>query len=94
MPNVILEAMARGLMVIASDVGATSLLVQKENGSLIEPGDPQQIAQAMIDVLNQSEEAVQKSKAASLSKVNENFLWTKIGQQFVDQLQSYLGLDV
>ena len=36
MPNVILEAMARGLAIIASDVGSVSLLVGPNNGVLMD----------------------------------------------------------
>lgn len=37
MPNVIMEGMARGLAIIATNVGATSRMVSKENGWLISP---------------------------------------------------------
>ena len=37
MPNVIMEAMSRGLAIIATDVGAVSKLVDEENGWLINP---------------------------------------------------------
>ena len=34
--NVILEAMSRGLIIIASDIGAVNILVSSNNGVLIE----------------------------------------------------------
>jgi glycosyltransferase involved in cell wall biosynthesis len=45
MPTVILEAMARGLSVIATDVGACSELVSSDR--LIPPGDASQLARAI-----------------------------------------------
>lgn len=46
--NAILEEMAAGLPVVATDVGGTSLLIQSErNGTLVPPGDPQALANAV-----------------------------------------------
>ena len=36
MPNVILEAMSRGLAIIATNVGAIRLLVSEDNGVLLQ----------------------------------------------------------
>ena len=47
MPTVILEAMARGLSVIATDVGACSKLISSDR--LIPPGDAYQLARAIAD---------------------------------------------
>ncbi len=48
LPNVVLEAMASGRPVIASDVGAiSSAIVDGETGLLVPPGDPQTLAAAL-----------------------------------------------
>ena len=48
MPNVILEAMSRGLAIIGSNVGAISLVVDHENGFLIENNNVKSILDAII----------------------------------------------
>ena len=47
MPTVILEAMARGKAVIATDVGAVSELVSEENGVLIQAGSVEELSNAL-----------------------------------------------
>lgn len=47
MPTVILEAMARGLSVIATDVGACSELVSRDR--LIAPGNANRLARAIVE---------------------------------------------
>jgi glycosyltransferase involved in cell wall biosynthesis len=52
-PNVILEAMASSLPVVASRVGGIPELVQDgQTGMITEPGDPQGFADALINLLN------------------------------------------
>jgi glycosyltransferase involved in cell wall biosynthesis len=51
-PNVILEAMAAGKAVVATAVGGTpEVVADPERGRLVPPGDPTQLAQAMLDLL-------------------------------------------
>jgi glycosyltransferase involved in cell wall biosynthesis len=48
LPNVVLEAMASGRAVVASDVGAiASAVVDHENGLLVPPGDPVALGHAI-----------------------------------------------
>jgi glycosyltransferase involved in cell wall biosynthesis len=52
-PLSILEAMAAGLPVVASDVGGVGeLVVDGETGLLVPPGDPARLAQALAHVLD------------------------------------------
>lgn len=78
MPNVILEAMSRGLAIIASDVGATSLLVSDQNGRLISPGSYQTILSAMKLLINVSNESLDALKTKSKQVIDQHYTWEKI----------------
>lgn len=52
MPTVVLEAMACGLAVIASDVGAVSEMVSHQNGWLIPPSNSEALIQAISEAMN------------------------------------------
>ena len=74
MPTVILEAMARGKAIIATDVGAVSDLVSDENGVLIEPGSVEAMTHA-IEKINTID--LQKASIASIQHVKK-FVWQRV----------------
>ena len=84
-PNVILEAMACGLAIIATDVGAVSAMVNDKNGWLIEPTNQRQLHQTMMDAIKQSDLTLKKE--ASLNLVNTTFNWDIISQKTIDTIQ-------
>lgn len=86
MPTVILEGMARGLAIIATDVGATSELVTSVNGILIKPNQLEELQQAIIKVANLSEESLWKLKEGSMEKVKE-FTWKKVTKKTIEVIQ-------
>jgi glycosyltransferase involved in cell wall biosynthesis len=53
-PNVVLEALASGRPVVASNVGGIPELVSEAEGRLVPPQDPQALAQALRVVLERS----------------------------------------
>ena len=56
LPNVVLEAMASGRAVVATDAGAiASAIVDSENGLLVSPGDPVVLGQAIRRLAESSE---------------------------------------
>lgn len=77
MPTVILEAMARGCAIIASDVGAIPLLVSGENGFLVTPGDVQRLYQCVKSCLEMNNETLTGMKTHSLEKASE-YVWDKL----------------
>ncbi len=57
-PTVILEAMASGVPVIATDVsGSRELVVDGKTGLLVPPHDPDALAQAILNMLADGEKA-------------------------------------
>jgi len=56
LPMVLLEAMASGCPVVATNVGGNaSVINNRENGVLVEPGNPNLLASEIIDLLSSAE---------------------------------------
>lgn len=84
MPNVIMEGMASGLAIIASNVGAVNLLVDKNNGYLLELNELNNLQQIIEDFNSKSAEEIDAMKNFSKNKIKDNFLWTHIAQLHLD----------
>lgn len=73
-PNVVLEAMALDTPVVATDVGGVSDLVEDGvTGCLVAPGDPDAMAEAITDLLTDSEKAAElsgRARSQCLGKFN------------------------
>jgi glycosyltransferase involved in cell wall biosynthesis len=80
MPTVILEAMASGLAVIASDVGAVRNLVDTQNGIVIRPGNVNDLKAALISYIHLAPEILKAHQSASLQKVKA-FEWEELAQK-------------
>jgi len=92
LPNVVLEAMASGRPVIASEVAAIgSVIVTKESGLLVPPGDAGRLAEAIERLaLNpaQRDRLAQKARA----EVEEHFDLHRCTDRFCSSLQSAYSL--
>jgi glycosyltransferase involved in cell wall biosynthesis len=65
LPNAVIEAMAAGLPVVASNVGGIpELITNQVSGILVAPGDPRALARAVIDVMEQPGCALQMGREA------------------------------
>jgi glycosyltransferase involved in cell wall biosynthesis len=82
MPTVILEGMARGCAVIASDVGAVQQLVSSENGYLVEPGNENELYNTLKKALEIDDLSFQLFRERSMELVNEKFTW----ENFIDKM--------
>lgn len=91
MPNVILEGMASGCSIIASDVGAINIQVGTENGWLIEPGSISSLTNAMIKALKISDEDLNIMRQNSIRKVKEKFLWENVIEKKIEAIQKILS---
>ena len=86
MPNVIMEGMARGLAVIATDVGAVSTLVDDGNGILLPEVSVSGIAKAMKQLETMNDEQMHELKTTSLQRI-KRFTWRALEpsyQRFLD----------
>lgn len=85
-PNVILEAMACGLAIIATNVGAVAAMVSDKNGWLIEPANKQQLEAALINTIN-AKNLIQK-KEHSLHLVQSIFNWDIIFKKIIESIST------
>ncbi|MDB4433032.1 glycosyltransferase family 4 protein [Akkermansiaceae bacterium] len=89
MPNVIMEAMARGLAIIATDVGATSIVVSAENGKLISSLSLGALSRTLKELLELSDDQLLDLKEHSRVQV-ESFSWEKIARITVQKIQGVI----
>lgn len=78
MPTVVLEAMAAGKAIIATQVGATAELVSAENGFLIRPFDAKTLYQSMLSCIKMPSNELQKLQSESRRLAMEKFNWHHI----------------
>ena len=91
MPNVILEAMARGLVIITTDVGANSLMVGEDNGLLLNNSNHKTIQKGMEYILFMDENKLLDKKLSSLKKIQKSFLWNEIAKETVKKIKSKIN---
>ena len=90
MPTVILEAMASGSAVIATDVGAVSEEVDSYNGWLISPGDEMSLEKTIVDAIKCPDHILTTKKIHSIDKIKEKFLWDDIAKKTLRQIQQII----
>ena len=91
MPTVILEAMASGCAIIATDVGAVAEQVDETNGWLIEAGNKQQLKEALTTAINIDNLELLKKKQNSIQKIKDNFLWDDVAKKTIKELFTQKG---
>ncbi len=91
MPTVILEAMASGLAVIATNVGAVGDLVSSENGWIIPPGQMDALYKAMVEAITLKRESLERKMAASYAKVKQKYLWHRVAENTISEIESVLA---
>jgi len=78
MPTVILEAMASGLAVLATDVGAVGLLVQEETGWLIPAGNKAALSEAFVQAIICDEIVLNSKKINARNLIKAKYTWEKV----------------
>ncbi|MDC3260080.1 glycosyltransferase family 4 protein, partial [bacterium] len=89
MPTVILEAMASGLAIIATNVGAVKEQI-KGNGWLLESISSEKLTEALIECCQCEETQLSDFKKASIKLVSEKFLWNKTIELMLKQFSKIL----
>lgn len=88
LPNVILEAMSRGLTVLATDTGATGLLVNEKTGWLIGHTKKNLLYKTLIDIISLDDEIINIKKKNALDWIKAGFTWEKLITDLIRKLES------
>ena len=89
--NTILEAMATGLPIVATDVGGNRELVEEGcNGRLVPVGDPARLAEAIFDLMQSAETRVAMGQS-SLERVSQQFDWDRTVDSYLGVYDNLLG---
>jgi glycosyltransferase involved in cell wall biosynthesis len=91
-PNVVLEAMAMGVPVVATDVGAVSeIVVHGQTGWIVPPRDAEAIATAVVTCLILPNERVRDMGAAARKRIADSFEAGIITRQQYQVYERVLG---
>jgi glycosyltransferase involved in cell wall biosynthesis len=91
MPNVILEAMANGLSVIATNVGATNVMVNENTGWLIGQCSSKEIRHSLQKVIQSEPSQIDLKKQNALNHIKENFIWENLIVKLIDKIKVISG---
>lgn len=89
MPTVILEAMACGLPVIATNIGAVATMVGPDNGFVVEPGSRAQLADAVAAFLRLQADARTRMAAVSRNRVDTNYTWPRVASMTLETIKRH-----
>ncbi|NEN24049.1 glycosyltransferase family 4 protein [Cryomorpha ignava] len=87
MPNVILEAMARGLAVISTKVGAIPDMISDINGRLIPPANEKLLQKAIRQLAEMPEDELMKLRMESIKLVNQKFSWDSVADKTLEAIR-------
>ncbi|MEM8900585.1 MAG: glycosyltransferase family 4 protein [Bacteroidota bacterium] len=90
MPTVILEGMARGCAIIATDVGAVSEVVDQQVGWLIEAGNPALLQETMVEAIKLNHPVLLQKKQQARKRISEKFTWEIVIKNMVKSFQEIL----
>lgn len=78
LPNVILEGMANGLAILTTDVGASAILTNQQNGWLLSEPSVEKIVKTLQEIEHCSKADLDKKKQSSLERIKSQFTWEKL----------------
>jgi glycosyltransferase involved in cell wall biosynthesis len=87
---VFLEAMAHKLPVVATNIGAIpELIIEGKNGYLVEPDNPTQLAEKLIDLL-QSPDRCQEFGLYGHQLLWDTYTWGKTGARIGENIERFI----
>lgn len=87
LPNSVMEAMAAGCVVVATNVGGVPSLIEAgETGLLFKPGDTKKLVQH-IETLVKDKDLRDRIKVKARIRIEERFNWTIISTQLLSILE-------
>ncbi len=89
MPNVIMEGMARGLAILATDVGAVRSVVSEQNGWFVAPGDSQALTLMLRKISETDSSVILSKQQQSLSQI-KSFFWDRIAAKTSEEISKRL----
>lgn len=89
MPNVIMEGMARGLAIVATDVGAVASVVDDKNGWFVTPADSAELSAKLLGIIRGEKSVIESKREASLLRIRE-FTWEKIAALTANRIAVHL----
>ncbi len=90
MPTVILEGMARGCAIIATDVGAVSEVVDQKVGWLIEAGEVAMLKNTLLEAIHLDKQTLLKKKQSAHKRIEEKFTWENVIQKMIKRFEEIL----
>ncbi len=91
MPNVIMEAMARGLAVVTTRVGAIESVVDEHNGWFVKPGNSSELRDLLQRIIEAEPSEIEAKKHVSAQRI-QDFTWDKIAALTATKLSEKLRL--
>lgn len=87
LPNVIMEAMARGLAIVCTDVGANSSIARPENAFYVRPGNVQDLKECLMAIQSSPKERIFE-KALLSREIIEDFVWPKPVIELIESIDA------
>ena len=83
--------MANGLTVVATDVGATNVLVNNENGFLLNDSSEQTLIKVIQQIFRTNTLELDIKKQSSLNLIKNNFTWNKLAKDLIVKIQHQIN---
>jgi glycosyltransferase involved in cell wall biosynthesis len=83
LPTVLIETMARGLVALATDVGAINEIVNNENGYLIDHSNHLEIINKMEKIIELPKHKILEKKQKAREIINAKFDWENLSKELI-----------